>query len=179
MNKEIIKTDLEDLKETDDEFLSLEKKIEIEFPSLFNILKRLSYEIAVVGLSEKEACLLVDFDYEQFLKLKQRNKLISRLFEMKSLQYKRNLLKTVSRAATTVGGGDHKLSLWLLEMKYPEYQKKNRATSEENEDLLAQALEFIQETTNADGVVKKTARTMTVKKPIIKDIHKLLRDETQ
>lgn len=145
--------------ETEMEFESVEAQLSEKFSTDFvKILKRLAYEVAVVGLSEKEACLLVNFDYVKLVSLKEENEIVRRLFEMKSLEYKRGLMKTLSERARK---GDEKLAQWLLESKFPdEFNRRKGAGGEGGgggEDLLGAAVEFIQKSTAPDGLVKESS----------------------
>lgn len=145
--------------ETEMEFESVEAQLSEKFSTDFvKILKRLAYEVAVVGLSEKEACLLVNFDYVKLVSLKEENEIVKRLFEMKSLEYKRGLMKTLSERARR---GDEKLAQWLLESKFPEEFNRRKGVGggggEGGEDLLGAAVEFIQKSTAPDGLVKESS----------------------
>jgi len=151
--------------DTEIELESIEAQLAENFNEKFiKVLKRLVYEVAVVGLSEKEACVLVNFDYAQLISLKEKNELIRRLFDMKSLEYKRDMMKTLSDKARR---GDEKLAQWLLEARYPDEFNRRKGGGGEGggDDLLGAAVEFIQKSTMPNGVIKETnGRAMIVKK---------------
>jgi len=145
--------------ETEEEFLSLEKELEEKFSREFiRVLKRLSYEVAVVGLSEKEACLIVGYDYEKLVAKKQEEVLVQRLFDMKALEYKRGLMKTLSEKARK---GDDKLAQWLLEAKDPETFNRRKGAGGGNDDtgegMLGAAIEFVRKSTLPSGIVREEA----------------------
>lgn len=145
--------------DTEVEFTTLETKLETKFPpSFIKMLKRLSYEVAEVGMSEQEACVLVGYDYEKLIVLKAKEPLVKRLFEMKQLEYKRAMMKTLSAKARA---GDDKLAQWLLEAKHPdEFNRRKGAGGEGGgggEDLLGTAIEFVRKTTLPSGLVKMEA----------------------
>ena len=157
----------EEKDETEVEFESIEAQLSEKFNGEFlKMLKRLVYEVAVVGLSEKEACVLVNYDYVKLVALKEKDELVQRLFDMKSLEYKRGLMKTLSNKAMK---GDEKLAQWLLESKYPnEFNRRKGLGSgggDDGEDLIGAAVEFIQKSTAPNGLVsEKSGRAFLVKK---------------
>lgn len=158
MSEQSIITPTEEKDETELEFESVTSQIEKKYSKEFvKVLKRLVNEIAVVGMDEREACLLVNFEYEKLISMKQSDELIRRLFEMKSLEYKRGMMKTLSDKARK---GDDKLAQWLLESKFPdEFNRRKGAggSGREGEDLLGAAVEFIQKSTAPSGIVSETA----------------------
>lgn len=135
--------------------LSLQQKIIDQFPAkLVKKLKRIAYEIAIVGLSEKEACLIADYDYEAYLELKSKYKIVQQMMELKDLQYKRKLLKAISEKA----GNDDKMAMWLLESKYPDEFNRKKGTGkdeDESENMITAALEFVRKTGDKNGIVRE------------------------
>lgn len=130
--------------------------------------KRLAYEISVVGLTEEEACMMVNFDYEKLVGLRRKDALVDRLFKIKALEYKRGMLKTLSERAR---GGDDKLALWLLEAKYPEEFNRRKGAGGggpgDGEDMLGAAIDFVRKSTDANGLVREeSARGLILKAPI-------------
>lgn len=150
--------------ETDLEIESLESQLlEIFNEKFVKVLKRLVYEIAQVGLSEKEACLLMNFDYDKLVALKAQYPVVQRLFDMKQLQYKRDLLKTISSKARA---SDDKLAQWLLESKYPEEFNKRKGAGGEGgggEDLLGTAIEFVRKTSSGGVIKEESGRAFVLK----------------
>lgn len=131
------------------------------------LFQRLSYEISIVGLSEEEACLMVNYDFEKLVQLRTKNKTVDRLFKLKNLEYKRGMLKTLSQRARA---GDDKLALWLLEAKYPEEFNRRKGTGGggdgDGEDMLGAALEFVRTNTDASGLIRQeSARALVFKAP--------------
>lgn len=150
---------------TELEALGIEAQIVELFPPwLVETLKRIVYEVSVIGMPEDEACLIVGYEHKELTALKEKHPIVNRLFEMKNLEYKRNLVKVVSEKARR---GDDKLSQWLLEARYPNEYNRKKGTggdNSDNESALAAAVEFVQETVGTDGLVKKTAgRALIVK----------------
>jgi len=141
------------------EIRSLEATIAEKFSAEYvMVFKKLAYEVAVVGLSEEEACVIVNFDYTKLVQMKQEHDEIHRLFELKSLEYKRGLMKTLS---TTARNGDDKLAQWLLEAKYPGEFNRRKGTGkgkdDDGEDLLGAAIELIQKSTAPNGLVQESS----------------------
>lgn len=128
------------------------------------IFKRLAYEISVIGLPIKEACLIVGADHEKLAILMQRDPLIGRLIQTKDLEYKRTLLKAVSTKAKT----DEKMSQWLLQARYPDEfnPRKGSGGGEPNgdNDLLGIAIEFIQKSGDTSPLVSERSGKITMVK---------------
>ena len=169
------------LDETEQEFASIEEEMLDTFaPKFVKMIKRLVYEVATVGLSEEEACVIVNYDYAKLTELKKKHNIVRRLFDMKNLEYKRGLMKTLSNKARN---GDEKLSQWLLESRYPNEFNRRKGGGGGGEgggdDLLGQAIEFIQKTTATDGLITETAgRSFLVKgggnKGVVPNLHETL-----
>lgn len=128
------------------------------FPdTLFQTIKKIAYEVSVVGLTEQEACMISDYPHETFIELKQKYPIVARLMELKDLEYKRTLLKSIS----TKAGTDDKLAMWLLEAKYPtEFNRRKGAgngSGENGENLVAAAVEFVRKSGDKDGLVSETS----------------------
>jgi len=123
------------------------------------MFKRLAYEISVVGLSEAEACAVVGYDREALKRQRSKFPLLDRLFAMKALELKRDLLKTVTTKARK---GDDKLAQWLLVVKFPqEFSPRRPISPGDDEDPLADALATVRET--GAGVVGAAAGASFVK----------------
>jgi hypothetical protein len=147
---------------------TLENKLTAEFNLQFvKLLKRLAYEIAVVGLSEEEACMLMDYDYVTLQGIKQRSPLIRQLFDRKALEYKRDLIKTMSNKARA---GDDKIALWLLESRYPdEFNRKRGKGDGDPEDMLGAAISFVQKSSSGSIVTETAGQAFLVAKKETKD----------
>lgn len=159
----------------------VEDEIEKQFPEpLVKVLKKIAYEIGVVGLTEAEACMISDYSHEKFIALKQAYPLVQRLIEVKDLEYKRNLLKSISARA----GTDDKVAMWLLEAKYPtEFNRRKGAgkTGEEDaKDLVGMAIEFVRKSGDAGGLVREeSGRAFIIKGkdggvPTLKSVSEIL-----
>ena len=129
------------------------------------IFKRLVYEIAVVGMPIKEACLIVGVEHEKLVMLMKADPLIGRLIQTKDIEYKRTLLKAVSTKART----DDKMSQWLLQARYPDEfnpRKGSAPSDQQSDDLLGIAIEFIQKSGDASPLVaERSAKISVVGRP--------------
>lgn len=143
-----------------DEFASaisrVEDEVEAQFPAeLMRVLKKIAYEVGVVGLTEAEACMISDYPHATFIALKQQYPIVARLMEVKDLEYKRNLLKSISARA----GTDDKVAMWLLEAKYPSEFNRRKGSSkgdgDNGEDMVGLALEFVRKSGDAGGLIRE------------------------
>lgn len=156
------------------ESASLDKKLEERFPADFlNLIKKIANEVALVGLTEKEACMICDLDYTRFIALKQNEPLVRQLFERKNLEYKRILLFPLSQKART----DDKLAQWLLEARFPDDFNKKRRLDDGGEDMMGAAISWIQRGEssgpNQSGLIKETSGQAFVLKGTVKQIKEL------
>jgi len=143
----------------------LEKLIEEKYNAEWiETFRKLAYEITVVGMNIKEACIIAEVDYEKLVVLMQNDPLIERLIKTKDLEYKRALLKTVSSKAKT----DDKQAQWLLQARYPDEfnpRKGSGGGDGGGDDLLGVAIEFIQKTgDNSPLVTEKSGKITMVKR---------------
>jgi hypothetical protein len=165
--------------------IQVEKEIEENFPSaLVKVLKKIAYEVSVIGLSEREACLIASYPYEVFLTLKKNNKIIEQLIEMKDLEYKRGLLKNISNKARTT---DDKLAQWLLEARYPKEFNRRKGSGhgggdgDDDGNMIAMAVEFVRKNGDRESLVQEeSGRAFFIKskgtdKKIITDINQILK----
>jgi len=183
-------TDVVPVENTDlDEFanatIQVEKQIEEKFPpALVKVLKKIAYEVSVIGLSEREACLIASYPYDVFLSLKTNNAIVEQLIEMKDLEYKRGLLKNISSKART---SDDKLAQWLLEARYPKEfnRRKGNGSGGGNDDddgnMVAMAVEFVRKNGDKNSLVQEeSGRAFIIKSKgekgrVINDINQILR----
>lgn len=160
----------------------VEDEIEAQFPAaLVVVLKKIAYEIGVVGLTEAEACMISDYPHEKFIALKQNYPIITKLVEVKDLEYKRNLLKSISTRA----GTDDKVAMWLLEAKYPqEFNRRKGAggngDGKDPQDLVGAAIEFVRKSSDKNGLVSEESgrafliRTKPGEAGVTKSVHEML-----
>lgn len=131
------------------------KELDLLDPALLKKLKRLVYYTSKVGLNREEACKLVDLDFSFFEKLVESNRAVSTVIEKKDLEYKKDLLYTLSQKAR---GGDDKLAQWLLERRYPgEFSTKRAGTLDGEQDLLFQAISFVQKNGDSSGLISEAS----------------------
>lgn len=151
------------------EMRSLTEDLEKKLPAdLVMVLKRLSYEITKVGLSEKEACLMTDYPYEKLVALRQKEPMVDRLIDMKNLEYERGILKNLSKKAQT----DDKVGQWMLIRRNPKKYNVKAGTGGKGGDdgnsddsLLAAAVEFVQTEGDAAPMVnKKSGKAVFISK---------------
>lgn len=143
----------------------LQDEIVVQFPAkLVETIKKIAYEISVIGLTEKEACVISDYPFETWIELKQKFPIVQRLVELKDLEYKRNLLKSVSARA----GTDDKLAMWMLEARYPEEFNRRKGSGKDGEkdpqDLVGMAIEFVRKSGDSSGLVsEESGRAFIIK----------------
>lgn len=158
-----VEAELEKTFELESQTLKEQLESQVEEPLLKNT-KRLAYYIGRVGLSLDEACVLTDMDPEWFLNQMKLNPVIEKVIKIKELEYKKDLLSTLSRKAR---GGDDKMSMWLLERRYPgEFGTRKRADGSSSDgDLIFEAIEFIQKNGDNTPLVGETSgRAISVRK---------------
>lgn len=120
-------------------------------PQDFEVLKFIAVAIGKDGMTPQEACMLANVEYEKLIALMQRTPIVASIVKLKELEYKRSLMKALSVKARS---GDDKLATMLLESRYPEeFGKKGKGGSGGGEDLLAIAIQSIQEEGGANGLI--------------------------
>lgn len=126
-------------------------------------IRRIAYFLHLVGLNLEESCKLAGMDQDYFKQLMNEYPIVRKAIEIKELEYKKDMLYTISNKART---GDEKLAQWLLERRYPEEfaaSKKHGPISDK--DFLFEAIEFIQKSSDRGGLVKETSgRALVVKR---------------
>lgn len=136
----------------------LEAKITAEFdPEFVKVLRRIAYYLSQVGLTLKEACQLVQMPLEQFEAKMQNYPIIAELIAFKELEYKADLLSTISSKARQ---GNDKLATWLLESRYPDEfnQRKGAGKGDgSGDDLIAAGVEFVQKHGDAAPLVGQSS----------------------
>lgn len=144
----------------------IQDEIEKQFPEvLFKVLKKIAYEIGIVGLSESEACLISDYPHEKFIELKTQYPVVTKLVELKDLEYKRTLLKSISKS----GGTDDKVAMWLLESRYPSEFNRRKGSGkggdgEDPDDLIGMAIDFVRKSGDRNGLVtEESGKAFVVK----------------
>jgi len=146
-------------------------------PKFISALKKIAYYTAKVGLPLNEACTLVNIDFKKFEEEMKMEPLIKKIIMMKELEYKKDLLYTISQKAKS---GDDKLAQWLLERRYPdEYgSKKNNAGEGTGNDIMFEAIRFIQKNGGSDTMVQESSgRAMVVKrKSVTMGVHERIGD---
>lgn len=135
-----------------EEVESITDKLKLEFgEKKIDKLNRICYLISKPGMSIDEACVLNRVNYEQFQALIDSHDLIRRLITLKELEYKKDLLMTLSNKARA---GDDKLATWLLERRYPEEFARGRRAKDDSGDMMKDAIDFLQSHGDKDNIVK-------------------------
>lgn len=133
-------------------------------PETVRIVKKIAYYIAKVGLPLNEACMLVDVDFVKFQEQMKLEPLIDKIIKMKELEYKKDLLYSLSQRARD--GNDSDLAQWLLEKRYPkEFGSAKKREDGGSGDFLLEAIEFIQKNGSSNNLVNETSgRSLVIKK---------------
>jgi len=137
----------------------IDEKLKTEFPPEFvQVLKRLAYYLSTVGLDFTEACTMIRFDPKDMEAKIKEFPIIQEMIDLKELEYKVSLIKTVSGKA--IDGKDEKLAQWLLERRFPSEfnpKKGTGASIHEPGQELAAVVEFIQKSNDSSPLVKETS----------------------
>jgi len=134
---------------------SLEEECEKKLtPQQVKVIKKIAYYLSKVGFTLEEACTVNDVEIETLNELMERYGFIRKIIRIKELQFKEALLKTISGKARL---NDDKLALWLLERRWPgEFgSRKTSQSGNGDEDILAEAIDFIQESGSNTPLVEK------------------------
>ena len=139
---------------------SLEEQAKRELSGmLLKAVKKIAYYLSKVGLSLDEACMLVDIDVDKFREEIKLHPIISKIIRMKELEYKKDLLYTLSSKARS---GDDKLATWLLERRHPEeFGDKKAKPDSGTHDLVLEAIKFIQGNGDNNPLVNPAAGSVT------------------
>ena len=160
--------------------LNTQKKIaDIFSPEMVKVFMRVAHEISETGLSEKEAVLVSGYNYKKFQYLKEKFPVVQELIDLKDVEYKRDLLRNISRRAKQ---NDDKVAQWLLEARYPtEFNKRkgSQMGDDGGESMLAAAISFVRKTGDRNSLVSEdSGRAFIIKtkknQSIINDINKML-----
>ena len=144
---------------------------------LLTIIKKIAGYIGTQGMTIKDACLLADFDGKKFDSLLKKYPIIGKLIQLKELEYKRDLLSTLSMKARS---GDDKLSLWLLERRFPdEYGRtdgRKKGEGDGDQNIFEKAIVFIQQHGDSNPLVNpKSKEFKSEKKSLIKKVTDILK----
>lgn len=161
-------------KDLEEEASSLGAQIEKNYDERFvKLIKRLAYYLSKVGLPFEEACQILDVEPLEFEAKIENDPLLVRLMKLKELEYKKDLLATISSRARQ---GDDKLAMWLLEKRFPEEFNKRKGGEGpgSSTDDMTTVLEFIQETSDKNPLVTITkGRAISFKKGDAKILKKV------
>lgn len=145
----------------------LEAQITASFePDFVKVLRRIAYYLSNVGLTLDEACKLVQIPLTEMEVKMQTYPMIAELIAFKELEYKADLLATISQKARS---GNDKLSTWLLENRYPnEFNQRKGAGGGEGgggDDIIAAGIEFVKRHGDSSPLVSESAgRAFIVRK---------------
>lgn len=143
---------------------SLEKQAQEQLtPQMIKVLKKIAYYTSKVGLTLPESCALVDINYEKFQEDIQRFPIIGKVIKMKELEYKKDLMYTISQKAKS---GDDKLAQWLLERRYPEeFAISKKGASTDDEDIFAMAFAMIRRKGDSTLINPGAGKAVVVSRP--------------
>jgi hypothetical protein len=137
----------------------LEAQIIAKYPrdKVAKILLMSKY-VGINGLTLHEACLLVQED----IKFIEQDELLQMWFEIKELEFKKELISVLSEYAQN---GDKNLAMWLLERKYAEEYGTSRKPKQDNsnKDTLDMAIEFVKKSGDSMGIVNESSAKLTLK----------------
>lgn len=154
---------------------SLESEALAHFsPVQLKIIKKIVYYTSQIGLSIEEACTLANFSFEELKNIMQKDPLVEKIITMKELEFKKDMLHTVTVRARN---GDDRLALWLLERKYPSEfaNQKIKPSDNQEKNFLFQAIEFIQRNGDASPLVaKENASAVVIRKGMIQTVEDIL-----
>lgn len=123
---------------------SLEAQARETFSDVFyRAIKKIAYYTSKIGLPLNEACVLVDIEYEWFVEKMKSTPLIRKIIIMKELEFKRDMLHTITQRARS---GDDKLAQWLLERKFPDEYGGKKNQTPEGDDVMFEAIQYIRKT---------------------------------
>lgn len=123
---------------------SIEKQARETFSdSFYRSIKKIAYYTSKIGLPLNEACVLVDIEYEWFVEKMKTTPLIRKIIIMKELEFKRDMLNTITQRARS---GDEKLAQWLLERKFPDEYGNKKTAPQDGGDVIFEAIKFIRKT---------------------------------
>jgi hypothetical protein len=150
------------------EVLGLEQEASSSLsPSDLQMMKRIAFQIKEQGMLPEEACEIENVSFSFLKDLAKSFPIITKIIRVSELKYKRMLLEQVSRSARS---GDGKVSLWLLERRYPEEfgtSTSRKNASEPERDLLGAALSYIQETNDAKPLISLSSAPRKIPSRVI------------
>jgi len=122
--------------------------------TILRAVRAISHLMLHSGVSFSEACTLVGVDEKKFITIQKDYPIIDRVFKVKELQYKKNLMNPVIEKAKT----DPKLALELLELRFPEEFSKKKRAQGDGVNIIENAIQFIQQTSSNDIVNEASGR---------------------
>lgn len=141
---------------------SLADKFNIKF---LKQVKGVAYYLSSVGLEFDEACLVARIEPEEMRRQIQVHPEIQTFFDLKQLEFKKDMMTTIANAARA---GNEKLATWLLAQKYPnQFNRKAGSTpgGDGGDDIIAAAIEFVRTTGDSSPLVTTVSgKAMIVKK---------------
>lgn len=108
------------------------------------------------GLSESEACILVNVDIETFKKIKEINPGVKLFLKKKEIEFKHNHLKTINQKSSD------KNSQWILENLRPDdFGGRKKGGGDVNVNILSAVLKEIQNDHDNNKIIKEAEATET------------------
>lgn len=146
-----------------DESLDFEPRGLTEFDEAYNrerdalptnvrvIIEKVSWQIRHEGLNLEEACLITNVDFKWLSAKVDQHPIIARIIAKKELQFKIKLQKPMVAKAKH----DDKMAQYLYELKYPKSKLKAGDDVDTSGDMLAAAVEHIQEHGDSTPLVNR------------------------
>lgn len=120
----------------------------------FAYMQLISVAIGKDGMTLDEALILNNINADHFKSLMEKAPIIKQVIRLKELEYKRSLMKTLSHRARS---GDDDAALTLLEWRYPgEFGKGKKASDDDSDDVLKEAIDYIQNSGDATPIIQRT-----------------------
>lgn len=116
------------------------------------IVEKLAFQISKEGLSLDEACLLKNIDPEWLEATMEKYPIMARIFAKKDLEYKVQLYKPINKKAKT----DDRMAMYLLDKREPKQRKGVPGSPDNSTDMLAAAIEHIQENGDSSPLVNRS-----------------------
>jgi hypothetical protein len=105
------------------------------------------------GMTEREACVLADFSYNELQNLKEESKTLREIIEKKHIEFKLNHLKEIQKNKS------EKNSIWMLEKLRPEeFGAKARGSEAPTVNIINAIIKDIQN--DNQGIVKISRGTV-------------------
>ncbi len=105
------------------------------------------FENMLLGMTEREACILAEFSYEQLQESKEKSLNLRELLEKKQIEFKFNHLKEIQKSKS------EKTSMWVLEKLRPDdFGNKKNTPQDTTINIISAIIKDIQN--EGQGIVR-------------------------